>query len=70
MQLRELAVDLEKEDNSTGFLGVSLEHETETGLPVTKKTGLIQCVIEAVCLDEVMNCGKYTPDKASPLVKD
>jgi hypothetical protein len=32
MQLRELGVDLEQEDNATGFLGVTLERDPGTGL--------------------------------------
>jgi hypothetical protein len=41
MQKRELGVDLEQEDNVTGFLGVTLERDPETGLPEMKQTGLI-----------------------------
>jgi hypothetical protein len=32
MQLRELGVNLEQEDNTAGFLGVTLEWDQETGL--------------------------------------
>ncbi len=40
--LRELGVDLEKEDNAAGFLGVALDHDAQTGLLEMKQTGLIK----------------------------
>ncbi len=41
MQLHELGVDLEQEDDAAGFLGVTLERDSETGLLEMKQTGLI-----------------------------
>jgi hypothetical protein len=51
MQLPELGVDLEQEDNATGFLGVTLERVSETDLLEMKQTGLIKRVIKALGLD-------------------
>jgi hypothetical protein len=42
MQLRELEIDLEKEDDVARFLGVTLEWDPETGLLEMKQTGLIK----------------------------
>jgi hypothetical protein len=42
MQLCELGVNLEQEDNATGFLGVTLKQDPETGLLEMKQTGLIK----------------------------
>ncbi len=52
MQLRELGVDLEQEDDAAGFLGVTLERDTETNLLEMKQTGLIKRVIKALGLDD------------------
>ena len=53
MELLELGVDLEQEDDAAEFLGVTLEQDLETGILDMKHTGLIQCVIESVSLDDV-----------------
>ena len=42
MKLRDLDVDLEKEDNAAGFLGVTLDCNASTGLLEMKQTGLIK----------------------------
>ncbi len=42
MALHELGVNLEREDNTTGFLGVTLDHDAPTGLLEMKQTGLIK----------------------------
>jgi hypothetical protein len=42
MQLRELGVNLEQEDNTAGFLGVTLERDPEIGFLEMKQTGLIK----------------------------
>jgi hypothetical protein len=70
MQLCELGVDLEWEDNATGFLGVTLKQDPETGLLEMKQTRLIKQVIEALGLDNGIVKGKYTPSEFKPLVKN
>jgi hypothetical protein len=67
---RELSVDLEQEDGATGFLGVTLEWDPETGLLETKQTGLIKQVIKALGLDNGLVKGKYTPSESKLLVKN
>ena len=42
MALHEFGVNLEKEDDTTGFLGVTLDHDAPTGLLEMKLTGLIK----------------------------
>ncbi len=69
MQLRELGVNLEQEDNTAGFLGVTLEWDPETGLLEMKQTGLIK-LIEALGLDNGIVKEKYTPSESKPLVKN
>ena len=70
MHLQDLGVDLEREDEAEGFLEVNLEQESNTGLIEMKQTGLIQCVIEAVGLDDGVKKGTFTPSEQRPLVKD
>ena len=70
MHLQELDVDLDQEDDASGFLGVTLKIEINTGLIEMKQTEFIQRVIEAVGLDDGMVKGKFTPSKQRPLVKD
>jgi hypothetical protein len=41
MQLRELGIDLKREDNVARFLGLTLDWDPETGMPEMKQTGLI-----------------------------
>ncbi len=67
MQLHELGMDLEQEDDAAGFLGVTLERDPETCLLEMKQTGLINCIIEALGLDDGAN-GKITPPEYKPLV--
>jgi hypothetical protein len=61
MQLHELGVDLKQENDATGFLGVTLERDPETGLLEMKQTGLIKCIIKALGLDD---------SRSKPLVKN
>ena len=42
MKLQDLGIDLEKEDNAAGFLGVTLDCDASTGLLEMKQTGLIK----------------------------
>jgi hypothetical protein len=70
MQLRELGVDLEQENNTARFLGVTLEQDPETGLLEMKQTGLIKRVIKALGLDNGLVKGKCTPSESKPLVKN
>ncbi len=69
MQLRELGVVLEQEDDTAGFLGVTLEQDSETGLLEMKQTGLIKRIIKALRLEDGAK-GKFTPSESKPLVKD
>ena len=62
-------VDLEQEDDATGFLGVQIEHD-ESGLLEMKQEGLIDCVIDALGLDGNSENGKATPAEAKPLVQN
>ena len=68
MQLQELGMDLELEDDTTGFLGVTLERDSETSLLEMKQTGLIKRIIKALGLDGGCK-GKFTPSESKPLVK-
>ena len=52
--LLESGVDLNQEDDDSGFFGVTLGQESKTGSIEMKETGLIQHVVEAVVLDNVM----------------
>jgi hypothetical protein len=70
MKLQDLDVDLEKEDNAAGFLGVTLDCDASTGLLEMKQTGLIKQVIKALGLDDGYAKGTHTPAKTKPLVKD
>ena len=42
MELCKLGVALEQEDNAAGFLGVSMERDSSTGLLELKQTGLMK----------------------------
>jgi hypothetical protein len=44
MQLHELGIDLEQEDDTTGFLGATLERDSEMGFLEIKQIGLIKCI--------------------------
>jgi len=70
MKLCELGVDLEREVDVAGFLGVMMQKDGLAGLLEMKQTGLIQRIIEAVGLDDGMVKGKYTPVEQQPLIKD
>ena len=70
MNLRSQGVDLEQEDGASGFLGVTLGCEEETGLIEMKQVGLIDRVIETLGLENGMAKDKYTLSESSPLVKD
>ena len=47
MELCKLEVVLEQENDAAGFLGVKMEHDSNTRLLEMKQTGLIERVIEA-----------------------
>jgi hypothetical protein len=70
MKLQDLGIDIEKEDDAAGFLGVTLDCDASTGLLEMKQTGLIKRVIKALGLDDGYAKGKHTPAKTKPLVKD
>ncbi len=42
MTLQDLGIDLEKEDDEAGFLGVTLDRDASTGLLEMRQTGLIK----------------------------
>ena len=70
MHLKDLGVDLEQEDNTAGFMGVTLQQESNTVLLEILRTGLIQRVNETVELDGGMVKVKFTHSEKRPLVKD
>ena len=70
MQLREKGVNLEQEDDTEVFLGVTLGCYEATGLMEMKQVGLNNCVLETLGLDDGMVKNKFTPYGSSPLVKD
>jgi hypothetical protein len=51
MKLREVGVDLEQETDAAGFLGIWMEHDSDTGLLKMKQEGLTLHIIEAMGLD-------------------
>ena len=51
-ELCKLGVMLEQEDDASGFLGVKMERDSNTGLLEMKQTGLIDRVVEALGLDD------------------
>ena len=67
MELCKLGVVLEQEDDAAGYLGVSMEHDSNTGLLKLKQTGLIERVVEALGLDDGYAQGKHTQPKPSLL---
>ena len=69
-RLRAVGVDLEQEGDAAGFLGVQMEHDPETGLIEMKQEGLIQRVLEALCLEIQTVNGNATPAEGRPLVED
>jgi hypothetical protein len=50
-QLRQTDLTLEIEDDLDGFLGVSISRDNTTGTVTLTQTGLIDRIIEALCLD-------------------
>jgi hypothetical protein len=63
MELCKLGVMLEQEDDAAGFLIVTMEHDSNTGLLEMKQTGLIEKVVEALGLDDADFAGKYGHEK-------
>ena len=70
MKLREQGVDLEQEDDTAGFMGVTLGCDDKNGLMEMKKVGLVDSVIETLGLDDETVKGKSTPAESTPLVKN
>ena len=62
-------VDLEQEDDATGFLGLRME-QNESCLLEMNQEGLIDHVIEVLGLDVGTVSGKATPAEATLLVRD
>ncbi len=67
MELCKLGVTLELEDDAAGFLGVKMEHDSNTGLLEMKQTGLIERDVEALGLDDGYAWGKHTPAETKPI---
>ena len=70
MKLCEHRVNLEQEDDTAGFLGVTLGRDERTGLTEMKQVGLIDRVIETIGFYDGMMKVKFTPAESTPLVKD
>ena len=70
MDFLEFGVDLEQEYDAAVFMGVTLKIDLKIGLLEMKQTGLTQCVIETVVMDDSVPKGKFTPSEANLLVKD
>ena len=68
--LKLLGVDLEKEGDACGYLGVEMEKDPKSGEIVLTQEGLIQRIIKALGLDEAESIGKETPAEKAPLTKD
>ncbi len=67
MELCKLGVALEQKDDAAGFLGVKMEHNSNTGLLEMKKTG-IERVVEALGLDDGYAWGMHTPAVTKPII--
>ena len=70
MQLCKQGVNLEQEDHTTGFLGVTLGRDEATDLMEMNQVGIINCVIETLGLYDGMAKSKYNPSESKTLVKD
>ena len=70
MKLREQGVNLELEDDTAGFLGVTLGCDETTGMMDMKQVGIIDRIIETLGLDDGMAKEKFTPAESITLVKD
>ena len=68
--LKLLGVDLEKEGDACGYLGVKMVKDPKTGEIVLTQEGLTQRIIKALGLDEADSTGKATPAEKQPLTKD
>ncbi len=69
IQLYTEGVDIEQEDDDTGFLAVHIEHKHKTGFLHMTQRGLIKQVLETLGLDVGTANGKFTPSRGNPLVK-
>ena len=70
MQLRKQGVNLEREDDTAGFLGVTLGRDDATGLMEMNQVGIIDCFIETLELYDGMAKSKSNPSESKTLVKD
>ena len=61
MQLRKQGVNLEQEDDATGFLGVTFGRDEATVIMEMNKVGLIDRVIKTLGLYYGTAKSKYTP---------
>ena len=68
-ELKSLGVDLEKESNASGYLGVKMEKDLKTGEIVMTQEGLTQRIIESLGLGDD-STAKATPAEKAPLSKD
>ena len=67
--LKSLGVDLEKEGDASGYLGVKMEKDLKTGEIVMTQEGLTQRIIESLGLG-ADSTAKATPAEKAPLSKD
>ena len=63
-------VYLEQEDYSSGFHGVKLERDDETGLIEMSQYGFIDRVIVQLAINDGATKFKLTPTEANPLAND
>ena len=68
--LKLLCVDLEKEGDASGYLGVKIEKDSKTGEIVMTQEGLAKRIIESLGLSMGEATGKATPAEKAPLTKD
>ena len=68
--LHKLGVDLEEEDDATGFLGVKLTKVGEAGQIMMTQEGLTDRIIEALGSDTEISKPSGTPCLNAPLGKD
>ena len=69
IKLREFGVDLDQEDDTAGFLGVTLERNNKTGLLEMRQDGLIEQIFEALGLDCGIVTKNHTPSEGKPFVR-
>ncbi len=69
IQLHAERVDLEREDDVAGFLGVPTEHNPETGYLNMAQNNLIKQLLKTLGLKVGTANGKFAPVERKPLAK-